>query len=146
MCQIFFFLMRIYSRSFYLYNNYTRHFLFDSTLKPQYNEPWYSEFRHIVTKTQLPFWGFTKHITFSIVNYSKRVWRTCSLYQGLSVILLHIMNTRWICKKCLKYKHFAVKKIISHLSKHSFIIGTNNHNIKISDFSIAISVKKNNLM
>ena len=31
-----------------------------STLKP-----WY-----IVNKTQLPFWGFTKHITFDIVNYS----------------------------------------------------------------------------
>ena len=41
-----------------------------NTLKPWYNEPNYSEFRYIVNKTQLPFWGFTKHITFEIVNYS----------------------------------------------------------------------------
>ena len=41
-----------------------------STLKPQYNEPWYSEFCNIVNKPQLPFWGFTKPITFDIVNYS----------------------------------------------------------------------------
>ena len=40
-----------------------------STLKPRYNEPWYSEFCNIVNKIQLPFWGFTKHITFDIVNY-----------------------------------------------------------------------------
>ena len=40
-----------------------------STLKPQNNEPWYSEFRDIVNKTQLLFWGCTKHITFDIVNY-----------------------------------------------------------------------------
>ena len=42
----------------------------DNTLKPWYNEPQYSEFRDIVNKIQLPFWGFTKHITFDIVNYS----------------------------------------------------------------------------
>ena len=57
---------------------------------PQYNEPWNSEFRNVVNSTQLPFWGFTMHITFDIVNYSisstKRVWWTCSLYQGLSVL------------------------------------------------------------
>ena len=41
-----------------------------STLKPRYNEPWYSEFCNIVNKPQVPFWGFTKHITFDIVNYS----------------------------------------------------------------------------
>ena len=41
-----------------------------STLKPRYNEPRYSEFCNIVNKTQLPFWGFTKYITFDIVNYS----------------------------------------------------------------------------
>ena len=41
-----------------------------STLKPRYNEPRYSEFRNIVNKTYLPFWGFTKYITFDIVNYS----------------------------------------------------------------------------
>ena len=40
------------------------------TLKPGYNEPRYSEFRDIVNKTQLPFSGFTKHITSDIVNYS----------------------------------------------------------------------------
>ena len=40
------------------------------TLKPGYNAPRYSEFRDIVNKTQLPFWGFTKHITFDIVNHS----------------------------------------------------------------------------
>ena len=40
-----------------------------STLKPRNNEPWYSEFRDIVNKTQLLFWGCTKHITFDIVNY-----------------------------------------------------------------------------
>ena len=40
------------------------------TLKPRYNEPQCSEFRYIVNKTQLPFEGFTKHITFNIVNYS----------------------------------------------------------------------------
>ena len=39
-----------------------------NTPKPQYNEPWYSEFHNIVNKTQLPFWGFTRHITFDIVN------------------------------------------------------------------------------
>ena len=47
--------------------------LFFCTLKPWYNEPRYSEFRNIVNKTQFPFWGFTKHITFDIlskVNYS----------------------------------------------------------------------------
>ena len=58
------------------------------TLKPWYNEPRNSEFLEIVNKTQLPFWGFTKHITFAIVNYliqwTKRIWRTCSLYWGLS--------------------------------------------------------------
>ena len=32
----------------------------------QYNIPQYSEFRDIVNKTQLPFWGFTKHIIFDI--------------------------------------------------------------------------------
>ena len=41
-----------------------------STLKPRYNEPQYSEFRNIVNKTQLLFGGFTKYITFVIVNYS----------------------------------------------------------------------------
>ena len=50
----------------------------------------------IVNKTQLPFWGFTKHITFDIVNYSilwtKRV-QICSLYQGLSVPRLIIINS-----------------------------------------------------
>ena len=40
------------------------------TLKPRYNEPWYSEFLDLVNKTQFLFWGFTKHITFDIVNYS----------------------------------------------------------------------------
>ena len=39
------------------------------TLKPWYNESRYSEFHYIVNKTQLPFWGFTKHITFNILNY-----------------------------------------------------------------------------
>ena len=39
------------------------------TLKPRYNEPRNSEFRDIVNKTQLLFCGFTKHITFDIVNY-----------------------------------------------------------------------------
>ena len=43
---------------------------FINTLKPRYNEPWYSELFDIVNKTQLPFWGFTKYITFDIVNYS----------------------------------------------------------------------------
>ena len=42
---------------------------FPRALKPWYNEPQYSEFHTIVNKTQLPFWGFTKHITFDIVNY-----------------------------------------------------------------------------
>ena len=41
-----------------------------STLKPWYNKPRYSEFSDIVNKTQLPFWGFLKHSTFDIVNYS----------------------------------------------------------------------------
>ena len=44
--------------------------LYVGTLKPRYNEPRYSEFCDIVNKTQLPFLGFTKHITFDIVNYS----------------------------------------------------------------------------
>ena len=39
------------------------------TLKPRYNKPQYSEFCDIVNKTQLPFLGFTEHITFDIVNY-----------------------------------------------------------------------------
>ena len=60
------------------------------TPKLRYNESWYSEFREIVNKcqlpllltksrysefrdvvnkTQLPFWGFTKQIRFDIVNY-----------------------------------------------------------------------------
>ena len=43
--------------------------IYPSTLKPWYNEPQYSEFCNIVNKTQLPFWGFTKHMTFDIVNY-----------------------------------------------------------------------------
>ena len=34
-----------------------------STLQPQYNKPRNSEVLDIVNKTQLPFWGFTKHIT-----------------------------------------------------------------------------------
>ena len=41
--------------------------LLDSTLKPWYKEPQYSEFRDIMNKTQLPFLGFTKHITFDIL-------------------------------------------------------------------------------
>ena len=41
------------------------------TLKPWYNESRNSEFREIVNKTQLQFWGFTKHFTIDIVNYSK---------------------------------------------------------------------------
>ena len=32
--------------------------------------PRYSEFCNIVNYTQLPFWGFTKHFIFDIVNYS----------------------------------------------------------------------------
>ena len=76
-----------------------------STFKPQYSEPWYSEFHDIVNKTQLPFWGFTRHITFDIVNLSiqwtKRVWRTHSLYWGLSVVLiylyfLHFFGALWL--------------------------------------------------
>ena len=43
---------------------------FVCTLKPWYNEPEYSEFLNLVNKTQFLFWGFTKHITFDIVNYS----------------------------------------------------------------------------
>ena len=39
-------------------------------LKPRYSEPQYSEFQDIVNKTQLPFRGFIKQITFDIVNYS----------------------------------------------------------------------------
>ena len=69
-------------------------FTYLSTLKPRYNESGYSEFCDIVNKTQLPYWGFTKHITFDIyyiVNYSikwtKRFWRNWSLYQGLSVFI-----------------------------------------------------------
>ena len=38
------------------------------TLKTWFNEPQYSEFCDIVNKTQIPFWGFTEHITFDIVN------------------------------------------------------------------------------
>ena len=57
-----------------------------STLKPRY-----SEFCVILNKTQLQFWGFAKQFTFDTVNYSiqwtKRVWQTCSLNQGLSVLL-----------------------------------------------------------
>ena len=34
-----------------------------------WNKPRYSESCVIVNKTQLPFCGFTKHITFDIVNY-----------------------------------------------------------------------------
>ena len=48
-------------------------------LKPWYNKLRNSEFRYIVNKTQLPFWGFTRHITFDIcselfyiVNRTKR--------------------------------------------------------------------------
>ena len=41
-----------------------------STPKPRSNEPRYSEFCDIVNKTQFPFGGFIKHITFDIVNYS----------------------------------------------------------------------------
>ena len=63
---------------------------FHNTLKSRNREPQYSEFCKIVNKTQFPFWGFTKHITFDIVNYSilwtKRIWQTCSLYQGLCVL------------------------------------------------------------
>ena len=40
-----------------------------STLQPQYNKPRNSEFLDIVNKTHLPFWRFTKHITFGIVKY-----------------------------------------------------------------------------
>ena len=40
------------------------------TLKPRYSEPQYSEFRDIVNKSQLPFLGFTKHITFD--RYSEQ--------------------------------------------------------------------------
>ena len=40
------------------------------TLKPQYNEPRYSEFRDIVSMTQLQFWGFTKH-TYSVFDTEK---------------------------------------------------------------------------
>ena len=48
----------------------SRYYLPDmrSTLKPLYNEPRYSESHDIVNKIQLPFRGFTKHITFYIVN------------------------------------------------------------------------------
>ena len=45
------------------------------TLKPQYNEPLHNEFRDIVNKTQLPFWGFTQHITLDlywIIRYSEQ--------------------------------------------------------------------------
>ena len=44
--------------------------LFKHTLKPRYNESQFSEFRNIVNKIQLPYWRFTNHITFDIVNYS----------------------------------------------------------------------------
>ena len=36
--------------------------------KSWYNEPRYSEFCNRVNKNQLPFWEFTNHNTFDIVN------------------------------------------------------------------------------
>ena len=75
-----------------------------STLKPWYNEPRYSEFCDIVNKIQLLFLGFTKHITSDIVNYliewTKRVWQTSSLYRGLSVRHFFYRNTLliWMTK------------------------------------------------
>ena len=61
-----------------------------TALKPWYIEPQYNEFHDIVNKTQLLFCGFTKHITFDIVNcsiqWTKRVLWTCSLYRDLSVL------------------------------------------------------------
>ena len=61
-----------------------------TALKPWYIEPQYNEFHDIVNKTQLLFCGFTKHITFDIVNcsiqWTKRVSWTCSLYRDLSVL------------------------------------------------------------
>ena len=49
----------------------TNRIFLGSTLKPWYNEPQYSEFHNIMYKTQLPFWGFTKHTTFDI-RYSEQ--------------------------------------------------------------------------
>ena len=51
-------------------NAYLVYAYFSSTLKPRYSEPRNSEFLDKVNKTQLPFWGFIKHITIDIVNNS----------------------------------------------------------------------------
>ena len=83
------------------------------TLKTWYNEPRYSEIHDIVNKTQFLYRGFTKHITFwcselfNIVN--KKVWRTCSLYRGLSVSLFFM----------LQFSHQTIQKrfIVSDMEK-----------------------------
>ena len=36
----------------------------EGTPESWFSEPRFSEFRDIVNKIQLPFWGFTRHITF----------------------------------------------------------------------------------
>ena len=61
------------------------------TLKPRYNEPWYSDICNIVNKIQLSFWGFTKHITFDLVNYSTHG------EQNGSEGLVHYINV-WVYK------------------------------------------------
>ena len=42
--------------------------IISNTIKPQYNEPQYSELCDKVNKTQLPLRGFTKYFTFDIVS------------------------------------------------------------------------------
>ena len=62
-------LCTIWASSFWLVAVKSNKVRMEYTLKPPYNESRYSEFCDIVNKIQLPFWGFTKHITFDIVNY-----------------------------------------------------------------------------
>ena len=66
------------------------------TLKSWYNEPWYSDFCYIVNKTQLPFWGFTMHITFDIGN-KKGLTKVLAISR-FECMLISERNRNW--EKC----------------------------------------------
>ena len=99
-----------------------------NTLKPWYNEPRNSEFRDIVNKTQLPFWGHTRHITFDIVNKKGMMDLFVSLYWGLSVHSIYLEN--------------SVQKQVDFKGKMTFIAAVFQHHIPEKNLKKKIWRKK----
>ena len=73
--------------------------IFKCTLKPWYNEPEYSEFCNIAPILRI-YWAYYIWYSEYSIYWTKRVWWTCLLYRGLSVLPTEILKTFFhTCKR-----------------------------------------------